>query len=83
MKNIFLAVILMTSTSAFALHNLENPEALGDPFVDSSEEGTIPTGDGYLQKGEGDAYGSITENPPQAEEDPGMWERIESWWADE
>ena len=61
MKNILLAIALMASTSAFALHNLENPDAIGDPFVDSSEEGTIPSGN--LQKGEGDAFGSVTENP--------------------
>ena len=80
-KAMLLAIILMASTSALALHNLENPEALGTPIVDESEIGTVPGGN--LQKGKGDAYGSITENPPQPEDDPGMWQRIETWWADE
>lgn len=80
MKSILLAMLLLASTSAYALHELDNPDLQGNPITEENQPGAVPGGN--LQKGEGDAFGSITENPPQAEEDPGMWKRIQSWWFD-
>lgn len=79
-KAMLLAIILMASTSALALHELDNPDLQGNLITEENQPGAIPGGN--LQKGEGDAYGSITENPPQSKEDPGMWERMKSWWFD-
>ena len=79
-KIIFLILILLLSTNAYALHELDNPDLQGNPITEELQSGATPGG--YHQKGEGDAYGSIAENPPQEEEDPGMWERMKSWWFD-
>ena len=79
-KIIILTLIILLSSNAYALHELNNPDLDNNPITEELQSGATPGG--TLQKGEGDAYGSITENPPQEEEDPGMWKRMKSWWFD-
>ena len=82
-KTIFLILILLLSTNAYALHEHGNPDLYGNPITEELQSGATPGG--YLQQGEGDAYGSITENPPIDEDS--WWDKtIESvgdWWYEE
>ena len=79
-----LAIILLFSVNAYALHEYENPDLQGNPITEETQPGSVPGGN--LQKGEGDAYGSITENPPP-DEDKSWWDKttesIGDWWSDE
>lgn len=81
-KAILLAMILAFTTSAYALHEHENPDLQGNPITEETQTGTIPGGN--LQKGAGDSYGSVTENPPPDEE-PTIWEKMNpfNWFSDE
>lgn len=82
-KAILLALILAFSTSAYALHELENPDLEGNPITEENSPGATPGGE--IQKGKGDAFGSITENPPT--EDKSWWDKstetIGDWWDGE